>query len=478
MSIRQSFIFNTLFALIVNFIIKPVWVFGIDRSVQNQIGAEEYGLYFAIFNYVYIFQILLDFGLQNFNQTEIAADNSKFKQLLPGMLSAKLVLTIAYVILTVFVGYLLGYSEQKYFGWLIINQIILSFIVFLRSNISAHRLFIKDAFLSIIDKSLMVILSTLMFFPAIPWINLTIQNFIWIQTISMSISVVFCIYFNLKLSDSFMWKFDKVLFKSILVKAVPFALIYFLMTIYYRIDTVMIEQMLKNGAIESAIYAQSYRILESVNNIGYIVAGILLPLFAYRLRQIDHIQQILKQGFGLMFTMIVPIVIGGAIFSKEIIHTLYPNEDPTYSSEIFTVLLLNFIPVGLLYVLGPLLTANKSFKVMIPSLMIASLMNVVINYFLIPHYGALGASMATITTQIFMLLVYSVAVFYLFELKIHFQFIGQSISFLVVVFVMNYLLHQTEIFWLFALAISGASSLIFAYLFKIISKETLALKIH
>ncbi len=107
MSIRQSFLFNTLFALIVNFIFKPVWVFGIDRSVQNQIGSEEYGLYFAIFNYIYIFQILLDFGLQNFNQTEIAADNSKFNQLLPGMMSAKFVLTIVYVILTVVVGYLL-----------------------------------------------------------------------------------------------------------------------------------------------------------------------------------------------------------------------------------------------------------------------------------------------------------------------------------------------------------------------------------
>ncbi|HUH74347.1 MAG TPA: polysaccharide biosynthesis C-terminal domain-containing protein [Chitinophagales bacterium] len=478
MSLRQSFLFNTLFALIVNFIIKPIWVFGIDRSVQNQIGGEEYGLYFAIFNYVYIFQILLDFGLQNFNQTEIAADNSKFKQLLPGMLSAKLVLTIAYVILTVFVGYLLGYSEQKYFGWLIINQIILSFIVFLRSNISAHRLFIKDAFLSVIDKSLMVILSTLMFFPAIPWIDLSIQNFIWIQTISMTISAIFCVYFNLKLADSFVWRFDKVLFKSILLKAVPFALIYFLMTIYYRIDTVMIEQMLKNGAKESAIYAQSYRILESVNNIGYIVAGVLLPLFAYRLKQIDHIQQVLRQGFGLMFTIIVPIVIGGTIFSKEIIHTLYPNDDPTYSSEIFTVLLLNFIPVGLLYVLGPLLTANKSFKVMIPSLIIASLMNIAINYFFIPQYGALGASIATVSTQVFMLIVYGFAVFYLFELKVHYQFILQSISFLLVVYAMNYLLYQTGLFWLIALGISGTSSLVIAYLLKIISKETLALKIH
>lgn len=478
MSIRQSFLFNTLFALIVNFIIKPVWVFGIDRSVQNQIGSEEYGLYFAIFNYIYIFQILLDFGLQNFNQTEIAADNSKFKQLLPGMISAKFVMTIAYVVLTVIVGYLLGYSKEKYFIWLIINQVILSFNVFLRSNISAHRLFIKDAFLSVLDKTLMIIGSALMFIPFIHWVDLSIQNFIWIQTISLIFTSIFCVYYNLKLSDSFEWKFDRVLFKSILIKAVPFALIYFLMTIYYRIDTVMIEQMFKSGAIESGIYAQSYRIMESVNNIGYIVAGVLLPLFAYRLGQIEHIQQILRQGFGLMFTMIIPIVIGGAIFSKEIIHTLYPNEDPTYSSEIFTVLLLNFIPVGLLYVLGPLLTANKSFKVMIPSLLFASLMNIIINYFLIPQYGALGASIATISTQIFMLLIYSLAVFHLFQLSIQFKFIAQSILFVSIVFGLNYLLHQTGIFWLFSLAISGTLSLIIAYLLKIVSKETLALKIH
>ena len=174
MSIRQSFLFNTLFALIVNFIIKPVWVFGIDRSVQNQIGSEEYGLYFAIFNYIYIFQILLDFGLQNFNQTEIASDNSKFRQLFPGMLSTKLVLTIAYVVLTVIVGVLLGYSDEKYFGWLIVNQIILSLNVFLRSNISAHRLFIKDAFLSIIDKTLMIAGSLLMFIPSIHWLEFKI----------------------------------------------------------------------------------------------------------------------------------------------------------------------------------------------------------------------------------------------------------------------------------------------------------------
>ena len=478
MSFKQSFLFNTLFALIVNFIIKPIWVFGIDRSVQNQLGSEEYGLYFAIFNYVYIFQILLDFGLQNFNQTEIASDNSKFRQLFPGMLSTKLVLTIAYVVLTVIVGVLLGYSDEKYFGWLIVNQIILSLNVFLRSNISAHRLFIKDAFLSIIDKTLMIAGSLLMFIPSIHWLELNIQNFIWIQTFSMLVASIFCIYYNLKLSDTFDWKFDPVLFKSILVRAVPFALIYFLMTIYYRIDTVMIEQMLSNGAVESGLYAQSYRIMESVNNIGYIVAGVLLPLFAYRLGQIELIQQILRQGFGLMYTMIIPIVIGGIVFAKEITFTLYPNEDPTYSSEIFSVLLLNFIPVGLLYVLGPLLTAKKSFKVMIPSLIIASLMNIAINYFLIPQYGALGASIATISTQIFMLLIYSIAVFHLFELKIQFKFILQSISFLMVVFVMNYLLHQTGIFWLFALAISGLSSLVVAYRLKIISKETLDLKIH
>lgn len=479
MSIKQSFLFNTLFALSVNFIVKPLWVFGIDRNVQNQIGSEEYGLYFAIFNYTYLFQILLDFGLQNYNQTEVAFDNSKFGKLLPGMLTAKGLLTVLYIFLTIIIGISLGYAEHRFFPWMILNQIILSFNIFLRSNISAHRQFIKDAFLSILDKMLMIIGCALMLIPFIQYIPLSIENFVWIQTIALSITSFFCIYFNLQLNSKFDWKFDFPLFKKILFSALPFALIYFLMTVYFRIDTVMIEQLLgKNGAYESGIYAQSYRIMESVNNIGYIIAGVLLPLFSYQLGKKENIQHILKQGYSLVLTMVVPIVIGGVIFSKEIIHALYPNETPSYSASIFVILILNFIPVGFQYVLGPLLTAKRSFNIMIPSLFFATLINIVLNYLMIPKYGALGAAIVTFGTQMFMLIVYCIAVIILFKITIWSKHLLNSIIYILVILGITYYLFEQSIHWMLSLMVVGIASLLFSVLLRIINKETLALKIH
>lgn len=479
MSVKQSFLFNTLFTLCVNFIVKPLWVFGIDRTVQNELGSHDYGLYFAIFNYTYLFQIVLDFGLQNYNQTEIAFDNSKFGKLFPGMLTAKGLLTLIYITLTIVIGYGLGYAEHTFFPWLILNQIILSFNIFLRSNISAHRQFIKDAFLSVLDKLLMILGCSFMLLPAIQFIPLTIDNFVWIQTVALSITSIFCIYYNLKLNSHFNWKFDFALFKKIIIQAIPFALIYFLMTVFYRIDTVMIEQMLDtNGALEAGIYAQSYRIMESVNNIGYIVAGLLLPLFSYQLGKNESVQQILKQGYSLLLTIIVPIVIGGIFFSKEIIETLYPGEDPSYSASIFIILLINFIPVGFQYVLGPLLTAKRSFRIMIPSLAMASVLNVFLNYTLIPKYGAWGAAVTTFSTQIFMLIIYWIATIYIFRISVWGHLLFKTIAYMLIVGLLTYGVVQLSIFWLPSLMIVGIVSLILSVVLQIINKETLSLKIH
>ncbi len=54
---RPSFAFNVAFLIFVNLLVKPFWVFGIDRTVQNNVGEAAYRAYFAVFNFTYIFQI-------------------------------------------------------------------------------------------------------------------------------------------------------------------------------------------------------------------------------------------------------------------------------------------------------------------------------------------------------------------------------------------------------------------------------------
>ncbi|MBK8505532.1 MAG: hypothetical protein IPL46_27045 [Saprospiraceae bacterium] len=76
---KKLFLSNLVLVIVLNASVKPLYIFGIDRGVQNAVGASAYGLYFALFNFVYLFQILNDFGIQNFNHSVF----SKYQSLIP-----------------------------------------------------------------------------------------------------------------------------------------------------------------------------------------------------------------------------------------------------------------------------------------------------------------------------------------------------------------------------------------------------------
>ena len=67
---KKEFSVNLLLLLGLNLLVKPLYIFGIDVQVQNTIGPEQYGLFFSIFNYTLIFQILLEFGITNLVKRE------------------------------------------------------------------------------------------------------------------------------------------------------------------------------------------------------------------------------------------------------------------------------------------------------------------------------------------------------------------------------------------------------------------------
>ena len=63
---QNRFIKNIIFLLFLNLLVKPFWILGIDREVQNLLGDASYGTYQALFNFSYLFYILLDLGITNF----------------------------------------------------------------------------------------------------------------------------------------------------------------------------------------------------------------------------------------------------------------------------------------------------------------------------------------------------------------------------------------------------------------------------
>ncbi len=472
---RQSFIFNVAFLIFVNLLVKPFWVFGIDRSVQNMVGEESYGIFFAIFNFSYFFQLFLDFGLQQYVSREIGSNNDLLGSQIYNLVIFKVIMSLVYISLTGVGAYMLGYLQYNFVGWLLLNQILLSAIIFLRSNIAAYRKFITDALLSVLDKILSIIICSY-FIWGIGEID--ILTFVKIQTFAYSFCLLVCLWQVIILPSHINRRIDIHLLRVIAVSSIPYAAIHFLMTIYYRIDGVMIEKLLgKEGAWQSGVYAQGYRIMEALNNIGYLVSLVLLPLFAFYYTQPEKLKKFLHSGFTIMWLICNAVIILMYSLKEEMILSLYEGLDLSYSSKVFGMLLLNFFPVGLLFVISTLLTAAKTFRFMITTLIIAVLLNITLNYIGIIRWGALGAAYATLITQIFMLVVYSMKTYSDLRLHVTVKDILRYISYPIILAVLSYTMKSSFHIWSY-IAIIGISTPIVAYFTGLLRKDIFMLSIR
>ncbi|MFM7234257.1 MAG: hypothetical protein ACKOZM_06670, partial [Flavobacteriales bacterium] len=66
-AINKTFVSNLLMLIGVNLLIKPFYLLIIEAQVQERIGAENFGLYFALLNISFILNILPDLGITNWN---------------------------------------------------------------------------------------------------------------------------------------------------------------------------------------------------------------------------------------------------------------------------------------------------------------------------------------------------------------------------------------------------------------------------
>lgn len=146
--------------LLANLIVKPLWLLGVEVGVQNTVGNEAYGFYYAIFSFSYIFNILLDLGITNFNTRNIAQHPQLIQKHLSGILGVKLCLLGLYLVVTFSVGLLMGYGSREFsmLAWLTLAQFLNSLILYLRSNFEGLLLFRWDSLFSVLDRLLMILI--------------------------------------------------------------------------------------------------------------------------------------------------------------------------------------------------------------------------------------------------------------------------------------------------------------------------------
>ena len=95
---KRTFLANIAFLLLINLLIKPFYIFGIDRTVQNTVGPDEYGIFFTLLNLSYILTIINDLGIQNFNNRNISQNSQLISKHLSHILGIKILLAATYIV--------------------------------------------------------------------------------------------------------------------------------------------------------------------------------------------------------------------------------------------------------------------------------------------------------------------------------------------------------------------------------------------
>ena len=402
---NREFSLNIFFLISINLLIKPFFIFGIDRTVQNVVGTKTYGVYFTLLSLTYLFGIINDFGIQNFNNRAISQNPNLLQQYFPNVLGIKLVLGIIYFGVIFLMAWIWKYDIEVWhiLFFLSLNMIIAQVTYYLRSNISGLGMYRTDSLISALDKLLMIfICGALLWLPVFSG-KFQIEWFVYAQTLSFFLTAIVAFFIVKNKIPTPSWNIDPPFIFSLLKKSAPYALVIFLMSIYTRIDVIMVERLLENGEEESGIYSAAYRLLDASNMIGFLFAGLLLPMFSKMIKEKINVLPLVRTSAMMIWSGAITLSVATYFFQEKIVHLLYIEATP-YWGEVLGVLMLSFIAVSGTYIFGTLLTAKGSLQKMNTILIIAVIFNIGFNYFLIPKYGALGAAWATLGTQFFSML--------------------------------------------------------------------------
>ena len=88
-----------------------------------------------------------------------------------------------------------------------------------------------------------------------------------------------------------------------------------------------------------------------------------------------------------------------SLFSKEIVKTLALNKDYWQSFEIIPLLILGIIFGGLRRMLSLILSKNKKTKIISIIVVLSGILNILLNFLIIPKFGSIGAAFTTFVSQ-------------------------------------------------------------------------------
>jgi len=466
---QRKFLLNLILIIVINLMIKPLYIFGVELHVQNLLGSDSYGLYYSLFNLSFIFSIIIDPGITNYNNRHIAQNEHLLSASFSKITLTKLLLSSIYIISIVIYAIAIGFNgfEWQLCGLLVLGQIFNSFTLYNRSNLAGLHLFKTDTFISILDKLIMIGLCVPILFFGIFKASFDIRTFVLLQTISFGGSAFISFYFVKKHTQFFNFNIKRSDVVEVLKNSYPYAILASLMLVYTKADTVLIKELYPNGNEQVGIYAAAYRLIDALNMIAVLFSGLLYPIFAKMIKDKLEISPLVKTAFSILVLPSMVLALFASMNANSIMNFLSDNHAQE-SADVFKVIIFSFVFICNGYVFGTLLTSNGNIRLLNKIAFIGVLLNIILNIIFIPQFGALASAYISIITFGFVTSIQMIYSFVYFKFKLNIKSLALSLLSFLLIAILYYFVDHIDILWVYKLLLGMLCSILILWFCRLL----------
>jgi len=413
MNYTRKVAFNTLVQMLGKLVGTAV-AMGTVALLFRYLGVNGVGKYTTIFAFVASFSILADFGLQWTLIRELSIQKNTDK-VFSNIFALRLILAIIIHLLTFAVVWLFKYPLDVKYG----VGVITCAYFFTTLNmvpvgvfLSKYRLDISVA-TEVVGRILVFILVWIFTRNNYP-LTVVLSAYLFGGVLNYFLNLTFVKRFvRIRLA------FDYQYWKKVFYQAVPIGIVLVFGLIYFKIDSIMLSLMKDMNDV--GIYGTAYKLLEVLETIPAMFLGAAFPLITkYAVSKDERVRPAFQKQFDFLSLMALPVVSGVFVLSGSIISfisgsrggefinasTISVMGSPATSVTCLKILIfvvgINFFTSLYSYLV---VSIGEQKRMIVPMILFA-LLNIVMNLILIPKYSYIGASVATIMTEVVVLAVY------------------------------------------------------------------------
>ncbi|MFA6513908.1 MAG: flippase [Patescibacteria group bacterium] len=377
--------FGQMFSLLVSFFIGA-WI-------ARYLGPEKYGLVSYVVAFVGLFGFVSTLGTDGILNRELVSHPEKRDELMGTGFRIRMIGGVLAFLISTIAAFILG--ENSYtraliimFGVSFLLQAPYIINIFFYSQVKAKENIKAQVISAVISSILKIILI------------LSGGGVIWLLVVFVADSIwqgILLFFFYQAQGFSFLrWKFKKDLAKEIWRDSWPLMLSSAAAFIYLKIDQVMVGKIMGDSAV--GIYAAGVKITEIFYFLPGIICGSLFPAIVNaRNTNKDLYYRRLKNFYFLLGSLGFLVAAPIAFFAKPIISIIFGSE---YLAAIPVLQIYIWSSIGLFLAAAAgqqLMAENRSKDIFLVNF-ISMIINVGLNFILIPKLGIIGAAVATLIT--------------------------------------------------------------------------------